>query len=325
METYISKIRELTNRPVLQNLLLKNKKKWNLMCGSIDAIQSTQMAIDSYESFSKDDNNKTGLEFLIIYGLFQALYVQQDSVFNLCKSMSIGMPINAKELEAQYPDLFEVRLLRNKGIGHPSEDIFKSTHSMMIEEDRINLYSHSEIGDFSHTTHSITSCIEKQNKVLCGISQQIIEKMESMEQEHKDKYMDAKLRDCFPPDPQYHIGKLFEAINLIEAEGPENTAGQVIGRNGSISLAISNAKTLLKAIDKFSKEFGKRGLRDDYVNIEIDHSKYPLEKLKEYFSDTLRIFNSQDARAYADSAEKHVKWLIEHVDGWDREYSGTGE
>jgi len=274
------------------------------MCGSLDAIESTQLAMDSYNGLKKDGIKDLGLEYLIVYGLFQALYVQQDSMYNLCKSVNVPMP--KRNLKAKHPELYEVRELRNKGIGH------------------IKLYSYTEAGEFSFSTYKISECIETQNQSLCTIIQQVIKKMKSMEQKHKDKYMQNKLRDNFPTDPQYCIGKLFEAINLIDVEDQEESLPQRIGRETRIHLAFSHAETLIKAINKFKGEFTKRGLQDVYVSIEIEHSKYPLEKLKKYFSSTSESsINSQDARAYADSAEKHILELVTHAQNLDSEYSST--
>lgn len=293
------------------------------MCGSLDAIESTQLAVDSYNCLNKDNIKDTGLEFLIVYGLFQALYVQQDSVLTLCES--INVPPKKKGLKTKYPELDKIRQLRNKGIGHPSrEGKTNNTHSISIGGDSIELFSYTEAGEFSFTTYEISKCIEKQNQSLCEFIQQVIEKMKSMEQEHKDKYMQNKLSDCFPSDPQYCIGKIFEAINLIDAQDPEESVPQKIGRGDKISLAFSHANTLIKAVDKFNGEFTERGLQDIYVCIEINHSKYPLKKLKEYFSTTSKSsISSQDARAYADSAKKHILELITHAKNLDSEYSST--
>lgn len=291
------------------------------MCGSLDTIESTQLAVDSYNCLNIKD---TGLQYLIVYGLFQSLYVQQDSVLNLCKSMDIPLP-KEKDIKTKYPELYEIRQLRNKSIGHPSgEGKTDNTHGILIEEDSIELFSYTKTGDFSHTAYKISDCIEKQNQSLCGFIQQVIKRMKSMEQEHKDKYMQNKLRDCFPIDPQYCIGKIVEAVNLIDAKDQGESEPQRIGREGRISLAFSHAETLIKSIDKFDGEFTERGLQDVNVRIEIKDSKYPLERLKEYFSPASKsLINSQDARAYADSAEKHILGLITHAENLDKEYSST--
>jgi len=198
---------------------------------------------------------------------------------------------------------------------------------MLIDNDSIELFSYTEIGEFSHAKYKIPDCIEKQDQSLCGILQKVIKKMRSIEKENKDKYKQNKLRDYFPVDPQYCIGKIFEAINLIDFQGQGEIPPQRIGREGRIRLASSMANTLIKSIIRFDGEITKRGLRDDYVvfvRLEIEHSKYPLEKLKEYFGTGSKSFiNSQDACAYADSAREHILDLIKHAENLDDEYMST--
>jgi hypothetical protein len=292
------------------------------MCGSLDAIESAQLAIDSYKCLNKDDIKNIG-EHLIIYGLFQALYVQQDSVLNLCKSIGIPLP-KEKDIKNKHPQLYEVRQLRNKCIGHPSrEGKTNNIHTMLIDKDSVELFSYTETGKFSCTKYKISDCIEKQNRTLCGILRKVIKKIRSMEKEHKAKYKQNKLKGCFPRDPQYCFEKIFQAISLINAHR-ETVRAEF---ESLISFALSNTKALIEAIDKFDGEITKRGLKDDdvvFVRLEIEHSKYPLEKLKEYFSPTSKSpLNSQDARAYADSAKEHILDLIKHAENLDGEYMRT--
>jgi len=308
MTSRISKIRELINKPVLNSLLSQDHKKWNLMCGSLDAIQYAQSAVDSYNCLNKDNIRDIG-QHLIIFGLFQALYVQQDSVSNLCESMDIAL-----DIKTQYPELYEIRQLRNKGIGHPSrEGKTNNIHSMLIDNDSIELFSYTETGEFSFTKHKISDCIEKQNQSLCGILQKVIKKMRSIEKEHKNKYKQNKLKDCFPADSQYCFEKILQGILHINRR----------------NLAFSHCEGLIKAIDRFKEELTKRGLQDDdndivIVHLEIRDSKYPLEKLKEYFSsESKSSINSQDARAYFDSAREHTLDLIKHTENLDAEYMNT--
>lgn len=283
------------------------------MCASLDALQSAQSAVDSYICLNKDNIKDIG-QHLIIYGLFQALYVQQDSAYNLCISMDISVPDKAEDFKLQYPELYEIRQLRNKGIGHPSrERKTNNIHSMLIDNDSIELFSYTETGEYSFTTYKISDCIEKQNQSLCRILQKVIEKIGSIEKEHKDKYMQNKLRECFPSDPQYCFEKILQGILHIDRR----------------SRGLSHSKDLIKAIDRFEEEIRKRGLQDDdndmvIVRLEIEDSKYPLEKLKDYFCPGAKSpLNSQDARAYMDSAREHILDLIKHAENLDAEYMST--
>jgi hypothetical protein len=294
------------------------------MCGSIDTIESTQLAIDSYNCIDKNSIKSVGFDKLTTYGLFQALYVQQDAVSNLCNSLDIDL-LKITDIKTQHLELYEIRQLRNKGIGHPSrEGKANNTHNILIDKDTIELFNHTETGEFSFAKYKMSDCIERQNQLLYEILQKVVGKMSSIEKGHKDKYKRNKLINCFPDNPQYCIGKIFEVINLIDVQDQEETLPQRIGRENGIGLALSHSGDLIKSIDKFEEEITERGLRGDnaiFIRIEIGHSKYPLEKLKDYFcSGSKSSLNSQDARAYADSAREHMLELIKHTKKLDELY-----
>ncbi len=317
MNSYITQIRELINGLILRSLLLKDLKRWHLMCGSLDAIESAQTAVDSYKALDKNHIKDIG-EHLVIYGLFQALYVQQDSVSNLCESMNLDL---FKDMKTQHPKLHEIRELRNKGIGHPSKDRHKNVHNILIDGDFIELFSYTETGEFSFTKYRISDCIETQNRLLCRFMQQVINKMNAMEKEHKDKYMQDKLRDCLRPYPQNDIDYIFGAIEDMDNKSSEESSQEKIPKENRISRAKCAIRELIEAIDKFNGKFIERGLVDNSVGSDIRHSKYPLEKLKEYFDPTPNSsINSMDAWAYVDSAEEHILDLTKHAERLDNMY-----
>jgi len=322
MKFHIDEIIKLINKHVLKSLLLKNSKKWNLMCGSIDSIRSTELAIDSYSKLAKKGQKRdVGFEFLVIYGFFQALYVQQDSVINLYEAVGNELP-SREQLFKKYPDLKKIRNLRNNGVGHPSKDYKGGTHNIMPDGDSIELFSYTNEGEFSHRTYRVSECIEKQSQALCEIFGKIVERLKYMERKHKEKYGEKKLHKCFPDNYQDSIDKIFDAIDLIGTERKKETKAQKIGRQDAESLAHRNAKRLVEATKELEQELDKRELEEGLLRLVIKYCRYPLESLKNYFENTsASSINSQDARAYADSADIRLKDLIEEAKKLDQEYS----
>lgn len=89
-------------------------------------IEDCQSVVDSYKELPDFDANNAG--YLKIYGLLQALYVQQDALSNLNKvTFNIAIDYKTKQ------ELLAIRNIRNKTIGHPSSSggeyftIFKTT------------------------------------------------------------------------------------------------------------------------------------------------------------------------------------------------------
>src|SRR5262245_41556966 len=106
------RVRELVNVPRRQAALLQNKQSWIRLCSAMDAIGDTQMAIRSYLDDPAHKNGSDGRAYLLVYGILQVLYVQQDAVGTLSKVLNIPFTLPA-ELE-------EIRDIRNDSIGHPT-------------------------------------------------------------------------------------------------------------------------------------------------------------------------------------------------------------
>ena len=54
-------------------------KKCNKLCSALDIIEDTTLAIKSFQS-CEWTTKAIGMKYLLIYGLLQALFVQQDAL-----------------------------------------------------------------------------------------------------------------------------------------------------------------------------------------------------------------------------------------------------
>jgi len=116
-------IRDLTTE--IQNILLKDNKKWNQMCSSMDVIEDTQGAMDSY--LTKTFPEEIGEQYLFIYGVFQVLYVQQDAITHLIESLDLSSHFKTETADEE--ELKKIRCVRNDSTGHPTNRNFgKSFH-----------------------------------------------------------------------------------------------------------------------------------------------------------------------------------------------------
>ncbi|MBU4312418.1 MAG: hypothetical protein KJ706_06850 [Candidatus Omnitrophica bacterium] len=90
---HTQEIRDLINNTRKQHALLKNLKFWNQMCSSLDVIGDADLTIDSY--LNNDFPNCEGSKYLQVYGVLQALFIQQDAVAHLCESLSISFYLSS--------------------------------------------------------------------------------------------------------------------------------------------------------------------------------------------------------------------------------------
>lgn len=104
----------LENNPSLYNRLKQKENFIYQFERSLDVIEDVCLAIESYVEQQIPDDNKEQL-YLMIYGLLQAIYAQQDSVDNLCEALEIRGKLFRQEKRCN-----AIRNIRNDCVGHPS-------------------------------------------------------------------------------------------------------------------------------------------------------------------------------------------------------------
>src|SRR6185437_4035424 len=101
--------------------------------------------------------------YLTIYGLFQALILQQDASRHLCEALNIPFEVNP---------LLDIRDIRNSAVGHPTKrDRGKpATHSFIsrssMSKKGFQLHSYTRNGDGTKKYISLDELIGKQLECL---------------------------------------------------------------------------------------------------------------------------------------------------------------
>ena len=307
MYKYTREIRDFINKPIKQFNLLKNHKLWNQLCSSLDVIGDSDLAISAYinSEFGTDDEEK----YLRLYGVLQALFLQQDAVTNLCESL--GLPNNL----TSYPKLKEIRDIRNDSIGHPTKrGNHKSYH--FISRASITKTGFQLISDYGNnkTTFediSVIDLIEEQRKYLSEILKKVINVLKAEERAHKEGFKMEKLEAVFIGLP-YDIEKIFENI----------------GKSDRAQLGLMQVKSVKKVMDKLKESLQKRGVEiDAYDSIKYFYTllEYPITELKLYFDRLIakkepRI-NDETAHIFAYFIRGQLSELKEIAKEIDDEYS----
>src|SRR5438552_140615 len=121
MQEQTQTIRDIINKPRKQYHLMKKLGIWFQLCSCLDVIGDTDLAIKAYTN--KECGTSKGATYLAVYGLLQALFMQQDALMNLGESLGIDDKIE------NYPRLKEIREIRNVSIGHPTRHNRKKSTS----------------------------------------------------------------------------------------------------------------------------------------------------------------------------------------------------
>lgn len=82
-------IRNFIQYPWRLDPLVKDRGLWFRLTSSMDAIEDTEAAIDAYIASPEPDR---GGAYLLIYGVLQALFVQQDAIKHLQEHSALRLP-----------------------------------------------------------------------------------------------------------------------------------------------------------------------------------------------------------------------------------------
>ena len=299
-----SKIRNLINRPRRQYKFLQDTSAWNQLCSCLDVIGDNELAVSAYyDSIPKN----IGETYLLVYGILQTLFVQQDAVRYLCEAL--GIEYNPD------PGLQKIREIRNDSIGHPTKRIFKKMPTWnfisrtSLSKNGFQLmvrFADSNLPKFINI--DLLEIIKTQNVKVTDVLSSVLKLLEDEENEHKEKFMSQKLSEIFPAALGYFFSKISEAIY-----------GNMPNELGSGTL-----KLIKDIIEQFEKALIEREIipASDSIKYDIDQLRYPISELEKYFNDQSQTsLNSKGAYIFLFFIEKQTEKLKELAKEIDENYS----
>lgn len=303
----VDDIRELINRPRKQYALLQDEAMWAMLCSSMDTIEDTELCFDAF--LTQDiDRAKDGVKYVFVYGVLQALFVQQDAVQNFHEALN--MPYT------QDPSLKNIRDTRNDSVGHPTKRGGGQGHSY-------NFISRITLGfqGFQLMTIdrgrpqprfkdvNVPELIATQRDVFVDVLDNVIKTLENEEMEHRKKFAGKKLVDAFHLT-SYFLSKIFEAILNPKSTHAVLDAGYV--------------DEILESIKAFKEGLKDREILEAYEGVThtLELVDYPLQELRTYFcnSDETHI-NEKDAYIFAHFLRTQIQNLRQIAEEIDEEYS----
>lgn len=191
-----NKLNEAIHEPLYHNFYnIPNKLKYNQTFTSIDLIEDSQIAIEEFES--AESLGKQGRSTLLIYGLLQSLFLQQDGLYHLYKCV-----VNENIKQTDFFDTFsfdkDIREVRNDIAGHPTNrknSEFYFIAKGPISKDRFTYAGYTPT--FRKVEVDLKSFIIKQLELTINVLQKVQEniskKIEMKKGEHKDKPLQEML------------------------------------------------------------------------------------------------------------------------------------
>ncbi len=309
---HCGQIRGLISSPRKQWALLKALPMWRQLCSSLDAIEDSQQAIESYLKLKPPQ--ETGAMYLAIYGVFQAFSLQQDAVDTLCMALGIKPISRDKRLQ-------EVRELRNdiehqtKRKGRKGKPIsFHPIVQARLEPGGLELLSYYGGRGPERRRFDVRRLANDQEHCLTEALQEILEHLEAEMAKHKAEFKDQRLADCFHESWGYLVSKLWE--------------GAYYRDEMHIVAAYASLGSLQEMLKSFRQALEKRGIElatYDTVKYLYEELEYPLEQLG-VFLEALRqgkqpLLDPKAAMIFAWFVAPKFKEVVDVAKALDTDYA----
>jgi len=297
-------LNEAIHEPLYHNFYnIPNELKYNQTFTSIDLIEDSQIAIEEFES--AESLGKQGRSTLLIYGLLQSLFLQQDGLYHLYKCV-----VNDNIKQTDFFDTFsfdkDIREVRNDIAGHPTNR--KKTEFYFIAKGPISKDRFTYAGytpTFRKVEVDLKSFIIKQleltRNVLQKVQENISKKIEMKKGEHKDKSLKEMIVGV-----DRNIQLIYRGIRDRE-------------RNFQGEWGISGLKG---AIDEIRKELNKR--YNQNLSSRISESfrliDYIIHRFNQWWTEKTLLGND-DAEIFLDSLKNQLNELEEMLLEIDKEFN----
>jgi hypothetical protein len=190
-----------------QKKLRRNLPRWNQFRSSLTAIRQTHRAIEAYNRSNGELSDDQ--RYLAIYGLLQALVVQQDAMCHLAEALGT-QPV----LMNRHKRLEEIRNIRNWTVGHPTKIDRYDTHSHhaikrpQLGRGGFSLYSAFDDGREQYTYVPLLQLARLQRRVVSRLLRDVLRELNTRRQPAKDagvhKSNSATVSPASQPRPTQH-------------------------------------------------------------------------------------------------------------------------
>jgi len=155
--------------------------RWNQLHSALDALHQTHIAVETYNR--SNGELREGERFLAIYGLLQALVVQQDALCHLAESLQTR-PIRLN----RHKRLEEIRNIRNWTVGHPTKadrHLIQSHHAIrrsVVGRGGFALFSAFDDGRTQYTYVPLPQLARLQRRVISALLRDMLAELRQRDQ-----------------------------------------------------------------------------------------------------------------------------------------------
>ncbi|HZT24213.1 MAG TPA: hypothetical protein VFA57_00800 [Pseudolabrys sp.] len=281
----------------------RDPKDWRMFYGATDALLDASMAASAYDKAVKSD---PAVDLLVCYGFLQALYIQQDAVWTLSRSIGLDWHPNND------PKIREIRDLRNRLTGHPAfAEKSRQLSSAIIEYHGVSSSDFSGHIYFDTSTKRVTVHVQtilKDNESQLAIQMLKIEAaMDEQERKFRSEQSKKPFSDLFGTGFDYLMQRLRPELDdegrVVQASTHVtmirdriNALRQELTDRGLESQAFTHELSAiidgLKLIDKMIANSDRSATSQNEIDIVCDGFGVNMNKLRERITELDKKLNT---------------------------------
>ncbi len=173
---FVNYLRNVCETDIIINKFIIDRSTELIFKSSLYVLEDTGLITKYYHKYKPEVNHENHLiekshSYLHIYGILQALFLQQDAMINICKILNI---MCKKEIIDNYfPD---IRDIRNSSVGHPANRFNNKAQAFIAQTSvGLNYFQYLQVknGNPKTVKVNIYEIIKKQNKAVEKLSELI--------------------------------------------------------------------------------------------------------------------------------------------------------
>jgi hypothetical protein len=270
----MGRVRKLVSEGRRIHKLRADTARWNQVCSSMDAIDDVELALSSYLE-GRPETQSDGENYLVVYGVLQLLYVEQDAAKNLGEPVGIQVKFEG--------ELWEIRNVRNAAVGHPTKNQYRKESNFIVRHSLsrggFELMRMGADGSLKRESVGLISIVNRQRTAIARILEEARTAMEKEELEHRRQHRNQKLAAAFHDTIHHGFEKIQEWVTDD-------------GHMGNYGL-----KVVGEAVAGFRQLLSDRGILEVYrdsVLHDIQQTEYVVRRLTDCLNNQAAQFTRED-------------------------------
>lgn len=279
------------------------------LIASIDTLEDAQMAIYAYWEEYKGKERHQGRAYLFLYGLLQAVFLQQDALQHLCEAFSVTVR------PSSVPEFLAIREIRNAAIGHPTKrdrGVKNGPHHnslcrISIRPESFEMMTVDSTGRSPLRTIELIPLLKEHENALIASIENLVVTLKDRISAFKSHFKDSKLADLLKLPPK----AVKQQFDLIVQNYPRLDKARV----------LAFLRELINVIPLVQTEVTGRRIDNDHLTLVCENLDFGLHSVISLLeSGTGKL---SDVKSSCHRCIKEYKYMHEFCVELDEEFASA--